>query len=112
MTIGYVALAVVAGAALLLLADRTLLWMERRGWIYYRRRKAGVGAASAAGLIDELNVLFTPSQRVVQEEKQRQLSLRDDTDSGAPPHRRIDLDSGRAVVISRAPDPDNRGSRR
>ncbi|MEU5975973.1 DUF6191 domain-containing protein [Streptomyces sp. NPDC047315] len=83
----------------LFLADQALLWMERRHWIYWRRAKAGIGAASSAGIMGELHTLFSPTHRHVNEEKGRRLVLRDDTDAGAPPNREIDLESGRVRVV-------------
>ncbi|MCX5107050.1 DUF6191 domain-containing protein [Streptomyces sp. NBC_00378] len=55
---------------------------------------AGGGGASAAEAWGEL---FHPSQRHVQQERERQLVLRDDAESGAPPSS-VDLDSGKAVI--------------
>ncbi|GAA2245435.1 MULTISPECIES: DUF6191 domain-containing protein [Kitasatospora] len=89
----------VAAVAGLLLLDQVLLWLERRGWIYWRKRRAGIGAASTAGLMDELHAFLSPGRQHVAEEKERRLVLRDDdAESGEPLDRRIDLDSGRAVV--------------
>lgn len=93
-------------AAALALADQVLLWMERRGWIYWRRRKAGIGAASTAGMMGELHALFSPTHRHVSEEKERRLVLREDEKSGSPLDRRIDLESGRVVVRPGTPPPD------
>lgn len=89
---------VAAAVAAFFLLDRLLLWLERRGWIYWRKRQAGIGAASTAGLMGELHTLFGPGNRHVVEEKERRLLLRDDAGSGVLLERRIDLDSGRAVV--------------
>ncbi|MGW3956785.1 DUF6191 domain-containing protein [Streptomyces sp. NPDC004752] len=88
------------------LADQILLWMERRGWIYWRRRKAGIGAASTAGMMGELHDVFSPTHRHVSEEKERRLVLREDAESGAPLDRRIDLESGRVVIHPGSPSPD------
>ncbi|MGW7005356.1 DUF6191 domain-containing protein [Streptomyces sp. NPDC054933] len=92
----------VAAVPTLFLADRALLWMERRGWIYWRKREAEIGAASMFSVINEIQTLLSPSQRYMTEEKERRLVLRDDEESGAPLDRRIDLESGR-VVIRRPP---------
>ncbi|MGW1323868.1 DUF6191 domain-containing protein [Streptomyces antibioticus] len=96
---------ILATALVLVLADQVLLWAERRGWIYWRRRKAGVGAASTAGMMNELHDLLSPTHRHVAEEKERRLVLREDAGSGAPPLRRVDLESGRVVVRSETPPP-------
>ncbi|WP_260474828.1 DUF6191 domain-containing protein [Streptomyces sp. WAC 05379] len=58
------------------------------------RGSAGGGGASTAEAWGEL---FHPSQRHVQQERERQLVLRDDAESGAPPSS-VDLDSGKAVI--------------
>ena len=91
-----------AAAPTLFLADRVLLWMEGRGWIYWRNHEAEIGAGSMFSVINEIQTLLSPSQRHVTEQKERQLVLRDDEESGAPLDRRIDLESGR-VVIRRPP---------
>ncbi|MFD0224423.1 DUF6191 domain-containing protein [Streptomyces hirsutus] len=70
------------------------LWLVLFTWVGWRRRKHGGGGASAVEAWDEL---FRPSQRHVQQERERQLVLRDDADSGAPPSS-VDLDSGKAFI--------------
>lgn len=49
--------------------DRAFLWMERRGWIFWRKRRASAGAASGAAF--EVAALFQPTQHVVVEERAR-----------------------------------------
>lgn len=46
-------------------ADRVLLRMETRGWIYYRNSKAGRGAVGYHML--EMSSVFNPGHKVVQE---------------------------------------------
>ncbi|MEU0833492.1 DUF6191 domain-containing protein [Streptomyces sp. NPDC005969] len=70
------------------------LWLVLFMWVGWRRRKRGGGGASTAEAWSEL---FHPSQRHVQQERERQLVLRDDAESGAPPSS-VDLDSGKAVI--------------
>ncbi|MEU6237763.1 DUF6191 domain-containing protein [Kitasatospora sp. NPDC047058] len=94
IVLAWVAAAIVGA----LLTDRLLLLMERRGWIYWRRRKPGIGAASTNSMMGELHTLFSPSRQHVNEEKERRLVLRDDADAGTPLDRRVDLDSGHVVV--------------
>ena len=60
----WVALAVVVA----LVMDRVLLAAERRGWIYYRKRKPTSGSASAAAF-GPMAELFQPGQQVVVEER-------------------------------------------
>ncbi|MGW8265822.1 MAG: hypothetical protein ACWGSQ_05595 [Longimicrobiales bacterium] len=63
------------------LLDRVLLWVESRGWIYYRRTKPGRGASTYHLL--EWNAAFDPTMRVVQEERVKE--EREEEESGAPP---------------------------
>lgn len=48
--------------------DRLGLWLESKGWLYYRKRKAQGGFVGNALL--ELNSVFQPSARHVLELKQ------------------------------------------
>ena len=57
-------------AAGLFVLDRVLLWVEARGWIYYRRNKPGRGASTYHLL--EWNSAFDPTMRQVQEERLRE----------------------------------------
>ncbi|MBV2156283.1 DUF6191 domain-containing protein [Kitasatospora sp. SUK 42] len=89
-----VACAVAAGVGLVLLAAWQV-WGEsspRR-----RERGPGVGVGAGGGL-DELHALFSPGKRVQIEQRREQLSRRDDTQVGAPPHFGVDLDRGVAVL--------------
>jgi hypothetical protein len=63
------------------LLDRLLLWIESRGWIYYRRNKPGRGASTYH--LFEWNAAFDPTMRQVQEERVRE--EREEEESGAPP---------------------------
>ncbi|WP_190233047.1 DUF6191 domain-containing protein [Streptomyces avicenniae] len=87
---------ILAAVAALVLADQVLLWAERRDWIYWRRNSVGGGAGG--GMLGELHQLFSPARHHMVEEQQRQLVLRDDAESGAPPAREIDLASGQVVI--------------
>jgi hypothetical protein len=72
--------AAVAVAALYGL-DRLGLWAERRGWIYYRHRKASPGSVGTALL--QVHSLMEPQQRHVLEAR-----LDEEVDlpgAGAPP---------------------------
>ncbi|MFF9480154.1 DUF6191 domain-containing protein [Streptomyces sp. NPDC014733] len=71
-----------------------VLWLALFTWAGWRRRTHGGGGTPAVQTWGEL---FHPSQRHVQQERERQLVLRDDADSGAPPHS-VDLDSGTAFI--------------
>ncbi len=50
-----------AAAAALFGADRLALRMERRGWIYWRKRPAGSGAT--AGVLTEFQKIVEPQVR-------------------------------------------------
>jgi hypothetical protein len=51
------------------LLDKLGLWMERKGWLYYRHRKPESGSILGNSL-QELNALLSPSGRHVIEVKQ------------------------------------------
>jgi len=70
----------VVGLALLAL-DRVGLWMERRGWIYYRRRKPASSALGNAFL--EVQALLEPEKRTLLELRQEEPHEEDE--SGEPP---------------------------
>ena len=74
----YLAILTVVAAALYAL-DRLGLYMERRGWVYYRKKRGSVPLATA---VLETQALFDPSKRYVLE------ATRTDSDaseSGGPP---------------------------
>ena len=56
---------VVGGALGLFVLDRLPLWIESRGWIYYRKSRPGRGAATYHLL--EMSAIFNPSMEVAQE---------------------------------------------
>lgn len=70
----------VAGAILYAL-HRLGLWMEARGWIYYRDKRASGGAMGSAFL--ELQSMLEPGARHVLEIRQNEKA--EDTESGDPP---------------------------
>lgn len=57
------------------------LWMEARGWIYYRRKRGGSGSLGAAFL--EVQSMLEPSKKHVLEISRKDES--EDDDSGDPP---------------------------
>jgi hypothetical protein len=71
-----------AGALLALLAfDRLFLWMERRGWIYYRKKTAS--PRSVGGAFLEIHSLLEPSRKyVIEIEKEEK---KEQAESGEPP---------------------------
>ena len=72
---------ILLGAAGLYGFDRLALWMERRGWIYWRKKHGSSGTLGAALL--EVQAIFEPSKRHVLEVRRDERS--EDEDSGDPP---------------------------
>lgn len=66
----------VAGACAL---DRLGLWMERRGWVYYRKKRGSVPLGRA---VLETQALMDPSKRYVLEATR---TSPDEGQSGDPP---------------------------
>ena len=84
-------LALGALAALVLLygLHRVALWAERRGWIYYRRRR-GTSAALGNALLN-VQSLVEPSRKHVLEERVKE--TRHDDESGDPPETGPEADA-------------------
>jgi hypothetical protein len=73
---GQVAAVVAAVLIGLILLDRVAVWMERRGWIYWRKEKRadGPGGGGTAGLLTEFQQLVEPQVRhVIQDREERRL---------------------------------------
>ncbi len=64
------------------LLDRLGLWMEDRGWIYYRK-KEGDGKAAVGNALLQLDSFFQPEKKNVIEMKQE--LKREQAESGEPP---------------------------
>lgn len=62
----------------LFLVHRLALWMERRGWIYYRKR----GRASIGNAMMEIQSFYRPSVEHVIELKQDEATAREEDDAG------------------------------
>jgi len=61
---------IAAGVLLALYAvDRLFLWMEERGWVYYRKRRGSGGASS--GLLTTMQQFVEPQVQHVIEMKER-----------------------------------------
>lgn len=74
-------LVLLAVAAALYVVHRLALWMEERGWIYYRRRRGTSGALGDAFL--EVQSLVDPGQKAVLEARRQ---VADEAgESGDPP---------------------------
>ena len=82
----------IAVAAALLLFDRLFLWMESRGWLYYRRTKSR-GGASLYHFLD-IHKIYNPEIQEVIEIKYGEEQQEDE--SGEPP---IDDHEGSSVEL-------------
>ncbi|WP_068270332.1 hypothetical protein [Aldersonia kunmingensis] len=90
----YIAVLALIGVGVLL--DQLLLWFERRGWMYWRKTTAP-GGGGAAGMFGEMANLFTPSNRHVVEEMERNRIVRAETAIAGD----IDLDGGKVWIEPR-----------
>ena len=72
---------VLAATVVLFLTDRFLLWVESRGWIYYRRYGLHRGAATYHLL--EMSSVFDPGFKEIMEVRTEEKELQDE--SGDPP---------------------------
>jgi hypothetical protein len=60
-------------------ADRLALWMERRGWIYWRKRRpSGGGGGGISGLLTGFQQLVEPEVRHVIEAREQDRSMKVD----------------------------------
>ena len=78
-SIVFIAIAAVTVAVFLL--DQLMLWVERRGWIYYRKRQPSGGSGVGNALL-EVQSLIEPDKRAMIEVREEK---REEDDSGAPP---------------------------
>ena len=72
---------VLGGGLGLFVLDRSLLSMEDRGWIYYRRTRPGRGASTYHLL--EMSSIFNPGFEAVQEVRAKE--EKQEQESGDPP---------------------------
>jgi len=77
-------LVLLGAAAGLILLDRLLLALERRGWIYWRRSRGSIGSLGNAML--DVQKILEPSKRHVVEERRRSPDER--PEDGDPPKPR------------------------
>ncbi len=95
------ALSLLALVLAALLLDQLALWAERRGWIYWRKRKPEVDGGTITGAFGEIQTLLSPSHRHVVDEQRTRTAMRHDTASGDDSGVRVDLDGGTARFDSR-----------
>ena len=74
------ALTAVAAIAALAAVDQLLMWMERRGWIYWRRRKRDPRGA----LLGPIDNVFNPAHEHVIEQQETEERLADLQGDAAP----------------------------
>lgn len=79
-------LLVLAGLGVaLFLGDRLLLWMERRGWMDYRRTYPGrLNAGQVGPAFLAIQGLIEPEKRQAAEEQTALRTERDESEGGAP----------------------------
>ncbi|HEX6357215.1 DUF6191 domain-containing protein [Actinophytocola sp.] len=82
--------------------ERFGLWASSRSWLPWRRKREGM-PLSAAGF-EELDAFFGASKRHELNDRNHSLMLRDDTDDGAPPLMKVDLDGNRVVLRTPSPE--------
>ena len=76
-------IAIGIGVALLLFAlDRLALWMEARGWLYYRRSDHRPSGTLGNAFL-EIQSMVDPGKRIVLEERRREKTS--ESQSGDPP---------------------------
>ncbi len=59
---------------LFVLLDKLGLWLESKGWLYYRKRKSNSSILGSS--LQELNAIFMPSNRHVIEAKQNKVAYK------------------------------------
>jgi len=77
----------VAVAAALYALHRLAIWMERRGWIHYRKRRfesKSTGGGAMAGVLTSFQQFVEPEIRYVIEEKEQRKA---ESDTAAPSDR-------------------------
>ena len=85
-----IAAALIAAVAALVAIDRAGLWMERRGWIYWRKRQPdaarGTGGGGLSGVLTDFQALVEPQVRhVIEDREERRLVRLSHSADGADP---------------------------
>ena len=73
-------MAAVIAIAALAAVDQLFLWMERRGWIYWRRRKP----APRGAVLGPIDNVFNPAREYVVEQQETEERLADIQADTAP----------------------------
>ena len=88
-----IAAALIAAIVVLVAIDRVALWMERRGWIYWRKRQPGVargaGGGGLSGVLTDFQQLVEPQVRhVIEDREERRVVRLNHSADGADAKRR------------------------
>ncbi|MEU5210364.1 hypothetical protein [Streptomyces sp. NPDC020742] len=83
----HIAAAAAALGAALFLADRALLWMERRGWVYWRKRKSLLSIG--ADMVQDIDPAARAARQAMEQER-----VRKNVRPAEEPPFHVDLDSG------------------
>ena len=68
--------AAAAGVVLLLLTMHlAFIWMERRGWIYYRKPRPASSYSAGRGILSTFQEIVQPEIRYVKEDRDQRLSV-------------------------------------
>jgi hypothetical protein len=84
----YVLLILVAVAAVFIVMDWVRCWMERRGWIYWRKKKSTGGGGAMAGILAGFQQIVEPQiehRQQVMEERNESIGQRLGRGDDIPP---------------------------
>ena len=79
-------LIIVFAAIILYGLDRLFLWMEDKGWIYYRKKKASPKMAASALL--EVHSILEPEKKIMLEEMRAKRPVQDEEGEGKNPGKK------------------------
>ncbi|MGA4692486.1 Uncharacterised protein [Rhodococcus rhodochrous] len=96
--------------AVFVVIDRVGLWAERRGWVYWRKRRNGRGGDAGGSVLGVMDELFSPGRRHTIEEIASKKNGRIDIAVGDDEW--VDLDSGRVRLSTTRPPSAVREERR
>ena len=78
-----ISICIIFGVAFILfILDRIALWMEARGWLYYRKTKHRPGGTIGNALL-EIHTMFEPAKRNILEERKQEKEEK--SEAGDPP---------------------------
>ncbi|MFC0626676.1 hypothetical protein [Kribbella deserti] len=74
----------VGGLIGLFLLDRLLLWVERKGWLYYRKRRPERGAHGVGLAFLEMYQGYDDNRRIANEQRVKDATIRRTTPPAPP----------------------------